>query len=147
MILGIPPETWEDILEIQKWLFENKIDNWGWHTLSLSGNPRKFDKSEFEKDPTKYGFTFPNPDDFNEWEHKSGVTKKQVDKWYVDVRTLWPLPPNPGAWETIELLNYFNKDSALTPGFYSSFYEETKYNRSAWTALYFKMLQDLPDAD
>ena len=129
LILGIPPETWEDIEETQKWLYLNKIDNWGYHTLSMSGNPRKFDKSEFEKDPAKYGFTFPNPENLNEWEHTSGVTKKQVDKWYLKIKTEYPMTPKSGAWATVEMLNYFNKNSVMSAGFYESFLEETKYNR------------------
>jgi radical SAM superfamily enzyme YgiQ (UPF0313 family) len=146
LILGIPPETWEDILETQKWLVDNNMDSWGWHALAINSSPVKFDKSEFEKDPEKYGLTFPDPKNPNYWEHEF-ITKKEVDQWYKDIKTLYPPAPKAGAWEVIELLNYFDKKVAMSANFQQNYFEEMKYNREKWTRLYFKMLQDLPDAD
>jgi hypothetical protein len=146
LILGIPPETWEDTVETHNWLSDNQISNWGWHTLAINGNVNKFDKSEFERYPEKYGFTFPYLNKPNDWHHES-IKKTDVDEWYVKIRTEFPNPPRVGAWEVIELFNYFNKETAMSVNFYENFLESIVYNRTKWTSLYYKMLQALPDAD
>jgi len=145
LIMGIPPETWEDIVETQKWMIENKIDDWSWHSLSISGNPKKTnDKSEFEKDPAKYGFSFPNPNNFNDWHHNS-ITKKQVDEWYNNFNRSFDEPIKMGAWHIIEILNYFDKEVAMSDTFTKNFSKEIKDKRIEWNALYIKMLEELPD--
>jgi hypothetical protein len=146
LILGIPPETWEDILETQQWIVDNKIDSWTWHSLAINGNPNKSnDKSEFEKDPTKYGFTFPNPANLKDWHHNS-ITKKQVDEWYNNAETLFDKSIRLGSWNIIEILNYFDKEVAMSDNFKKNFFKEINDKRTAWNALYIKMLEELPDA-
>jgi len=146
LILGIPPETWEDILETQQWIVDNKIDSWSWHSLAINGNPSKTDdKSEFEKDPSKYGFTFPNPDNFNDWHHVM-VTKTQVDEWYKRTEESFSKSIRFGAWNVIEILNYFDKEIVMSIDFREKFSKEIKKKRIAWAELYIKMLEELPDA-
>jgi len=146
LILGIPPETWENILETQQWIVDNKIDSWSWHSLAINGNPNKTDdKSEFEKDPSKYGFTFPNPDNFNDWHHAM-VTKNQVDEWYKRTEESFSKSIRFGAWNVIEILNYFDKEVVMSIDFREKFSKEIKKKRIAWAELYIKMLEELPDA-
>jgi hypothetical protein len=144
LIMGVPPETWEDILETQKWLVDNNIDGWAWHGLAMSGKIDKTDQSEFEKNPAKYGFTFPNPEDLNDWHHAS-VTKKQVDEWFKVSRNTFQTPLKVGSWNVVEMLNYFDKEVVIDLNFKKNFYKEIKNKRIEWTALYFKMLHELPD--
>ena len=146
LILGIPPETWDDIVETQQWLIDNNIDNWSWHTLSISGRKSdSTDKSEFESNPKKYGFTFPNHNDIHDWYHDSGLTKKQVNDWFINVRKLFTSSPKVGSWDLIEMLNYFNKEIAMSENFHKEYISAIKINRRIWTNLYFKMLTELPD--
>jgi hypothetical protein len=146
LIMGIPPETWEDILETERWLEDNNMDSWGWHGLGMSGKPDKTDQSEFEKNPEKYGFTFPNPDDYNDWHHPL-ITKKEVDEWYKISIATFKLPPKIGAWDVIEVFNYFDKDLAMSAELLANHKLEIAEKRATYTKLYFKMLKELPDAE
>jgi hypothetical protein len=144
LIMGIPPETWEDISATQNWLIENNIDSWAWHGLAVNGKSNKTDQSEFEKQPDKYGFTFPNQDDLNDWHHAS-VTKKQVDEWYKLSKKTFKYPPKIGSWNVIEMFNYFDKKDVMDVNFKRNAYAEIKTKRVEWTSQYFKMLRELPN--
>lgn len=146
LIMGIPHEKWEDILETQQWLIDNEIDSWGWHGLAMSGKPDKTDQSEFEKNPDKYGFTFPTPGDYNDWHHPL-VTKQEVDEWYRTANKTFKAPKRIGAWDLMEVLNYFDKDVAMSLELLANLKSETTERRMHYTKLYFEMLQDLPAAE
>jgi hypothetical protein len=145
--MGIPPETWEDIVETERWLRVNKIHHWSWHILAMSGKPNKTDQSEFERDPIKYGFTFPNPNDFNDWRHDF-VTRDEVAVWYK--RLAKEAPPyimrRHGCWGTVEVLNYCDKETVLNVDL-KDYHQEVKDKRTDWIQLYMDMIQALPAAE
>ena len=62
-ICGIPPETFEDCQNTNKWLIENKIPSWVWQNLTVYKDAHDEHRSEFDRDAEKYGFT---------WEMKEG---------------------------------------------------------------------------
>jgi radical SAM superfamily enzyme YgiQ (UPF0313 family) len=78
-IIGLPHEPEDSMYESQKWLIDNQINNWRFRTLEINLNSNDHDNvSEFEKDITKYGYSFPCPDNPNKW--KTDI----MDKNYAD---------------------------------------------------------------
>lgn len=68
-IAGLPYETEESLLETQEWLIENKAaDSWFFLQLFLNKNGQG---TEFEKNASEYGITFPNDKDLDYWEHST----------------------------------------------------------------------------
>jgi radical SAM superfamily enzyme YgiQ (UPF0313 family) len=68
-IAGLPHETEESLLDTQEWLIENKVaDNWFFLQLFLNKNGQG---TEFEKNASAYGITFPNDKDLDYWEHNT----------------------------------------------------------------------------
>lgn len=71
-IVGLPGENEESIKETVNWVLENNFNHSYFLSLNLH-NPnyshKIFNKSEFEKNPDEYGYTFPNKDDNSYWEN------------------------------------------------------------------------------
>jgi len=57
-ICGIPPETFKDCQDTNKWLIDNKIPSWLWQNLSVFKDAHNEYRSEFDRDAEKYGFTW-----------------------------------------------------------------------------------------
>jgi hypothetical protein len=70
-IVGLPGDTLESQYETQQWNIDNKMKAWVFSPLMVL-SPKihggKIWLSEFEKNPEKYGFTFPKDDPFY-WEN------------------------------------------------------------------------------
>ena len=76
-IAGLPYETEESLLETQEWLIENKVaDNWFFLQLFLNKNGKG---TEFEKNASDYGITFPNSADTDYWEHSTYNFKDAIE--------------------------------------------------------------------
>jgi hypothetical protein len=79
LIVGLNPETSEELDETQKWLIQNKIPGWSYSALHVSVIPT-LDSSEFDKRSAEFGYVFPDPKLANYWENKqwnmySAITK------------------------------------------------------------------------
>jgi hypothetical protein len=137
LIVGIPPETLEDCLETHKWLCDNKIHYWGWHVLSMAENKERIDKSEFETNPEKYGFTLlPG----GEWSHAL-YDRQTIIKWF-NILIKQNKEPWPSAWRFVEQLNYFPEEfmKKYTTDMY---YENLMFKRREWFNQYIKLINEL----
>ena len=65
MIVGIPPDTKEFLLESNQWMVDNQIMDWTWHALSVNRDSNGPWVSDFDRNADKYGF---------EWINKNGET-------------------------------------------------------------------------
>ena len=66
-IVGLPGETMQSLNETQRWLIDNQMYSWMWNALYISCDPAIPDKSQFEKDYAKSGYSFPNPNFLTHW--------------------------------------------------------------------------------
>jgi len=75
MIVGIPPDTKEFLLESNQWLVDNEIMDWTWHALSVNRDINGPWVSDFDRNADKYGF---------EWINKNGKTiwKTKYMDWF-----------------------------------------------------------------
>jgi len=67
LIIGLPGESREDILDTEKWCVDNDMYAWGYFGLSINRIPDKVWKSEFEVNCEEYGYTFPDPQNTFMW--------------------------------------------------------------------------------
>ena len=96
-IVGLPGETSEDIDKTQQWLIDNEMYSWLWNPLFMSSNPAIQDKSQFEKDWLKHGYSFLT-DEIN-WKNNHwnfGLARQKAielsnDKLPYDRVTTWKL--------------------------------------------------------
>lgn len=65
-IVGLNPETIEELDETLNWCIQNKIASWQFTPLSVS-SILTLNASEFDKNCTKYGYSFPDPNRPNYW--------------------------------------------------------------------------------
>lgn len=146
LIMGLPGEPKEHMMETVNWCIDNNVDNWSWHLLSVSGPDllggqySRENASEFEKDPAKYGITFLENGDW----YNGHASRSEVSKWYIEITNYdKKLKPRASAWTIIEMLNYFPKDVLLSK---NSRKLRTKMaeRRVVWYQKYLAKLDALP---
>jgi radical SAM superfamily enzyme YgiQ (UPF0313 family) len=87
LIVGLPYETEESLWATHEFCIKNNISSWIYLQLYLNKN---FAQSEFEKNYSQYGFSFPNPlkKDYwknDLWNHETAIAKA-VELNYEPVR-------------------------------------------------------------
>jgi hypothetical protein len=99
MIIGLPKETKEDLLNTVDWFKQNNLHHAKLHPLDLLPNPESA-SSEFEKQPAKYGFTF---DHVGRWVNETWTMteaahyKRELDKIYQEINIA-------GSWFATHIL-------------------------------------------
>jgi hypothetical protein len=79
-IAGLPGEDKDSIEETHKWCKDNNMYNWWFSALVLDRDPLKTDKSEFELDYEKYGYSY-EEGSFTKW--KSDLWDRQSAVDYI----------------------------------------------------------------
>lgn len=75
-IAGLVPETIEEVESTHNWCIDNKIASWSFAALIIDRTDNLVWKSIFDKEYTKYGYTFSDPLSATNWEN--GVWTKQI---------------------------------------------------------------------
>ena len=84
-IIGLPSEDELSIYDSLHWLIENNINSWRFRTLQITPNANHYeDISEFERDITKYGYSFPYPNEPNTWQSNL-MDKNRADELQDDL--------------------------------------------------------------
>jgi hypothetical protein len=69
LIVGIPPDTRDDLLGTHQWAVDNGLPNWKWHLLNINRDQNSAWVSEFDRNADQYGF---------DWYTENGVTRWQT---------------------------------------------------------------------
>lgn len=139
LIIGLPPETYEQAVETMEWIEENKIDSWGWHVLAISERAG-IDASEFERNPEKYGFKV-NGVDY----HNGHVSRAEIVTWYKKLMERESeLTKNLSSWAMFEHVQY-TKDlqSARNTTVSEALRDQWRWKRSEWFYSYIDKLNKL----
>jgi len=64
-IVGLRGESEKDLDETQQWCIDNNIDQWRWHSLSISKQPEQLWKSDFDINYGQYGYSFPPGENYH----------------------------------------------------------------------------------
>jgi radical SAM superfamily enzyme YgiQ (UPF0313 family) len=82
LIAGLNGESEQDLDTTQRWCFDNNIHSWRWTPLSISRHPEQLWKSEFDLEYEKYGYRFPQGENYNwisdEWTYTKAVEKANI---------------------------------------------------------------------
>lgn len=65
-IVGIPPDTREDLLATHQWAIDSGLPNWKWHVLNINRDQQSGWVSEFDRNADQYGF---------DWYTENGQTR------------------------------------------------------------------------
>jgi len=65
LIVGIPPDTRDDLVSTHQWAVDNGLPNWKWHLLNINRDQNGAWVSEFDRNADQYGFG---------WYTENGVT-------------------------------------------------------------------------
>lgn len=104
-ICGIPPETFEECQETNRWCIDNEIPNWFWHNLHINRDNYSEFISEFDKNSEQYGF---------EWYVDNGSVLWKTETCDARTAVTWkhklrqesnPYQKN-AQWTLLELGNY-----------------------------------------
>lgn len=71
LIVGLPPDRREDMLETHRWAVDNGLPNWKWHLLNINREQGSAWVSEFDRSAEQYGFS---------WYTEAGVTRWKTEQ-------------------------------------------------------------------
>jgi hypothetical protein len=83
MIVGLPGDSSQSLLDTNQWFVDNELPNWKWHMLNLSRDTTGPWVSEFDKEHEKYGYTWVLRNGQSQWKN-SHMT--QYDAWALSRR-------------------------------------------------------------
>ena len=135
-IVGLPPDTLPDLLEMQSYITSIGIEKLTWHVFSFSSTGDKL--SEIEKHPEKYGFTlFPE----NKWHN--GLYSRDEANVYYDILTNHPIRPDKiSAYSMMECMAFYDKDTMMKTPF-CEFRDDLYKKREIYYSQYLKLLNSL----
>jgi len=81
MIAGLPPETYENLLETHQWLVDNGFPNWQWHALTINRDRINTYQSDFDRNAENYGFEFISDNGKNIWKTPYCDFNQALDWW------------------------------------------------------------------
>lgn len=99
MIIGLPKETKEDLLNTVDWFKQNNLHHARLQPLLLVENPGS-SASEFEKHPAKYGFTF---DHLGRWVNETW-TMTEAAQYKVELNKIYQEINIAGSWFATHIL-------------------------------------------
>lgn len=102
LIAGLPPETYDDLVNTHQWCVDSNFPNWEWHPLRIFRNRINTYQSDFDRNAEQYGFEFVNDNGVLIWKTDYCDARKAVD-WYDNLKNL-AKPYQKLAWmQLIEL--------------------------------------------
>ncbi len=145
MITGIPPETFEECKQSNKWMIENKIGSWSWLPLYISRDAHNPYRSEFDMDATKFNF---------QWEVKEGRVMWKTDycnelearEWKNHLTNEAKPYQHMAAWELFELGNYgYEINLVKDVKVLDLPWSDIKLKRTNWVKNYYKDIKNMND--
>ncbi len=105
LIVGIPPDTREDLLATHRWATDNGLPNWKWHLLSINRDQTGAWVSEFDRNADQYGFGWYSENGFTRWK-TSYMTWREGKNLMNELQTLGKPYQKQDCWSLIERGNY-----------------------------------------
>jgi radical SAM superfamily enzyme YgiQ (UPF0313 family) len=100
LIVGLPPETVDDLKNTQQWFLDNGLDSWSFKPLMISAGNR-YMSSEFDKNYESYGFTV---NENGNWKTEY-MDVKQAVKIATILNTNSSLRQKVTVWEALNLIS------------------------------------------
>jgi len=104
-IVGIPPDTREDLLATHQWAADNGLPNWKWHLLSINRDQTGAWVSEFDRGAEQYGFSWYTENGVTRWKTPY-MTWREAKNLKDELQTLGKSYQKQDCWALIERGNY-----------------------------------------
>jgi radical SAM superfamily enzyme YgiQ (UPF0313 family) len=104
-IAGLPPQTYEELDQTNKWLMEIDIPSWSWFALFLNKDAFSEYRSEFDKHAEEYGFTWKIFDGRTYWKTDYCDALKARD-WQIKLTNEAKDYQKVSCWQLFEIANY-----------------------------------------
>lgn len=105
LIVGIPPDTREDLLATHRWAVDNELPNWKWHLLNINRDQSSGWVSEFDRNADKYGFDWYTENGATRWK-TAVMTFRDAKNLQTELETLGKPYQVPDCWSLIERGSY-----------------------------------------
>lgn len=143
-IVGLIPETLEDLQQTNRWCIDNDIPSWAWAPLNINRDAHDEFKSEFDLNAEKYGFEWITENGRPMW--KSPQATLKIAKEWETILTEEAKPHQQvSAWNILELPQFgIEIDSFRTIKQIDMPWAEINVKRTAWLNNYFAQVKSLP---
>ncbi|PRQ03110.1 B12-binding domain-containing radical SAM protein [Enhygromyxa salina] len=101
LIIGIPPDTREDLYATHQWAVDNGLPNWKWHVLNVNRDHQSGWISEFDKNADSYGFDWYTEYGKTRWK-TAVMTWRDAKNLQAELETLGKPHQMQDCWGLIE---------------------------------------------
>lgn len=105
MIAGLPPETFEELKESNRWMIANEINHWKWHRLGINREKNSLFISEFDRNAEQYGFDWYVDNGKLYWKTEH-ATQRDAEEWVSDLTAEASSHYTYACWSLLELAQY-----------------------------------------
>lgn len=104
-IAGLPPQTYEELADTNKWLIDSGLPSWWWFALFLNKDAFSEYRSEFDRNADEYGFKWRIVDGRTFWktDYCDALTAKD---WQVRLTNEAKDHQKVACWNLFEMANY-----------------------------------------
>jgi hypothetical protein len=144
LIAGLPPDKLDDLRLCNQFMIDQKIPAWLWHPLHILRDSSNEYKSEFDKDPEKYGIKWTIKDGKSMW-HNDVCNSEEVLDWGNTLMNESKHHQGILTWNLIELGSFGYDVRAIKDSTNVRFnWAEAATRSSRWLQKYFNQLRELP---
>jgi hypothetical protein len=105
MIAGLPPESFEELKESNRWMIANEINHWKWHRLGINREKNSLFISEFDRNAEQYGFDWYVDNGKLYWKTEY-ATQRDAEEWVSELTAEASSHYKYAAWSLLELAQY-----------------------------------------
>jgi hypothetical protein len=104
-IAGLPPQTYEELSDTNKWLMDSGLPSWMWFSLFLNKDSFSEYRSEFDKHADEYGFKWKIFDGRTYWKTDYCDALK-AKEWMIQLTNEAKEHQKVACWQLFEVANY-----------------------------------------
>lgn len=105
LIIGIPPDTREQLYETHQWALDNGLPNWKWHVLNINRDQQGGWISEFDRNADQYGFDWYTENGQTRWKTQY-MTWRQAKDMQKELESMAKPHQVQDCWGLIERATY-----------------------------------------
>lgn len=105
MIAGIPPQSYQSVMENNQWCIQNGLHRVSWHNLGIVRDSFEEHRSEFDINATSYGIEWTVRDGRTIWQH-STCNEIEAMQWRDQCNEDMKPHQQTSCWSLIEAANY-----------------------------------------
>ncbi|HYD49115.1 MAG TPA: radical SAM protein [Terriglobales bacterium] len=145
LIVGIPPDTREDLWATHQWALDNGLPNWKWHTLNINRDQQSGWVSEFDRNADQYGFDWYTENGQTRWK-TAKMTWRDAKNLQDELETMGKPYQVQDCWGLIERATYGYEPEVERHLLVREIdHKEAAERRSGFLQGYYRAVMGLPD--